>query len=511
MRLVKKKSPVLGNGWQNLHSTIAIGLLVLMLGVLAGGCGHQPEAPPGGPIIARMDRVTVTAEEFREFYELDPLLGEWETPGESALRVSLERLLVRKWLYGDSLAKGAFKAGRLKTIFTWEIRQAMLRQLFREEVQRQVTVTEQELRAEYVKLNEEIYVRHLFFPTLQQARDARRRLVRGEATFEQFAREVFQDSLLVKCGGALGWVRASDLYRSLEEQVFELRPGEISAPVKSPWGYHILRVDSIRGNPLLREDDFQSRKKVLARRVRIRKMQALASRYIQELLQPKVIRLKHETFNRLWDAIRSSQSERNLVEDLRTPKLTNAFLNRLGEVLAPDLDRPLIQYKGGAFTLKNFLKDLENVPVSNRCRVTTRFQLINDLGIWVRDQFLLQEAHRKKLMSHPRVRQEVAEVLGNYLYQRCLYQILDTLTTPATIQQYFRAERKEPKNLQAADSLAQFFSLVEWQYHRAQRLLHNRVLKQVRFLEIDGDFLREEAQRVNWRAPVKFFVFRLPS
>ncbi len=488
---------------------IKTGAVNLLLMAVFIACGPQKETQEGR-VVARMDRLVVTAGEFREFYELDPLLGEWEEPGVNALGASLTRLMVRKIIFQDSLAKGAFRSGPLKPIFTWEIRQAMLRQLFREEIQDRVQVEEEELRKEYIKWNEELFVRHLFFPSYQEALQARQRLERGDVTFEQLAREVFRDSRLVNTGGALGWVRAGDLYRSLEDRLFELPPGKISRPVKSPWGYHLLRVDSIKANPILREDDFQFRREVLEKRVRLRKIRAMASRYIQDLLRPLVIRLKHQTFNLLWHALREEPESPGVLHPLRSPYLTNNRLERLKSLLADELNRPLIQYRDGVFTLGEFLEDLENIPVGNRCRLGTRFQMINDLGIWVRDQFLLQEAHRKNLMGHPRVRREVAEVLGHYLYQQRLYQIMDTLSIPPAVRGYFE-ERGAGKFAAAADSLEPFNSLLEWQYHRAQQILHHRVLRSLRRMEVDSAFLREEAPRVHWRSPVKFFVFRLPS
>jgi len=41
-------------------------------------------------------------------------------------------------------------------------------------------------------------------------------------------------------GGDLGWVRQSDLPESLAQALVSLEPGQISAPVRGPSGYHIF-------------------------------------------------------------------------------------------------------------------------------------------------------------------------------------------------------------------------------------------------------------------------------
>ncbi len=44
-------------------------------------------------------------------------------------------------------------------------------------------------------------------------------------------------------GGDLGILRKGDTIPEFEKRVFQLKPGEISEPIHSPYGYHIVKVE----------------------------------------------------------------------------------------------------------------------------------------------------------------------------------------------------------------------------------------------------------------------------
>lgn len=67
--------------------------------------------------------------------------------------------------------------------------------------------------------------------------------IRGGADFEQVARRESQDSSTREQGGDLGWQRRGELVPEFEQMMFALPPGQVSPPVFTPYGFHILRVD----------------------------------------------------------------------------------------------------------------------------------------------------------------------------------------------------------------------------------------------------------------------------
>ncbi|MCP2040362.1 peptidyl-prolyl cis-trans isomerase SurA [Neisseria sp. HSC-16F19] len=68
---------------------------------------------------------------------------------------------------------------------------------------------------------------------------------RGGQSFEQLARQYSQDGSAVQ-GGNLGWIREGETVAPFEAAVKALKPGQISQPVKSQFGWHIIRLVDVQ-------------------------------------------------------------------------------------------------------------------------------------------------------------------------------------------------------------------------------------------------------------------------
>jgi peptidyl-prolyl cis-trans isomerase C len=79
--------------------------------------------------------------------------------------------------------------------------------------------------------------------TSNEARDVRRRLQRQPRTFAALARDL-SSSPEASHGGLMGRFSRGQLPAELETAAFGLRPGEVSSPVQTPLGYHVLRLDA---------------------------------------------------------------------------------------------------------------------------------------------------------------------------------------------------------------------------------------------------------------------------
>jgi peptidyl-prolyl cis-trans isomerase SurA len=77
----------------------------------------------------------------------------------------------------------------------------------------------------------------------------REQVVSGQASFPALAREHSQDGS-AREGGDLGWANPGQFVPEFEEAMNALRPGEISQPLVSRFGVHLIRVDERRDNTL---------------------------------------------------------------------------------------------------------------------------------------------------------------------------------------------------------------------------------------------------------------------
>jgi len=71
--------------------------------------------------------------------------------------------------------------------------------------------------------------------------DLRQRVVTGGQDFGQLARLHSVDSTATR-GGDLGWLYPGDTVPEFEKAMAQLKPGEVSLPVQSPFGWHLIQV-----------------------------------------------------------------------------------------------------------------------------------------------------------------------------------------------------------------------------------------------------------------------------
>lgn len=96
---------------------------------------------------------------------------------------------------------------------------------------------------------QQTHVRHILIKVneLVSENEARHKLeglydrIRHGEKFAELAKLHSQDGSATK-GGDLGWIYPGDTVPEFEKAMNELKPGEVSKPVKSPFGYHLIEV-----------------------------------------------------------------------------------------------------------------------------------------------------------------------------------------------------------------------------------------------------------------------------
>jgi len=90
---------------------------------------------------------------------------------------------------------------------------------------------------------EEVHARHILLPTEEEAKAALDRVKKGE-DFAKVATELSKDP--AGDGGDLGWFTKDRMVPEFADAAFKLQPGQISDPVKSQFGWHIIKVEERR-------------------------------------------------------------------------------------------------------------------------------------------------------------------------------------------------------------------------------------------------------------------------
>lgn len=121
---------------------------------------------------------------------------------------------------------------------------------------------------------QQTHARHILVKTSEvlSDADAQRRLqdlkerLENGGKFEELARQYSEDGTASN-GGDLGWLNPGDTVPDFEKAMNALKPGEISDPVRSPFGWHLIQVLERRSQDMSRESArLKARQEIKARK-----------------------------------------------------------------------------------------------------------------------------------------------------------------------------------------------------------------------------------------------------
>lgn len=196
-------------------------------------------------------------------------------------------------------------------------------EILRSDVAQTVSVSEQELQ-DYYESNEDRYLqdeqrqaRHILilFGDDEDTAEARARelLARAQAgeAFEDLARENSEDGGTASQGGDLGVLTRTQLPGELGGSIFSMAEGDVEGPVKTDFGFHIIRLDRILERGPLPLDQVRGE-------------------LTTELQDQQAESLFRELERKLSDALFDSTDIRNLAAAVGTEVKTVAGFTRLG-------------------------------------------------------------------------------------------------------------------------------------------------------------------------------------
>jgi peptidyl-prolyl cis-trans isomerase C len=125
----------------------------------------------------------------------------------------------------------------------------LIRELFNE-FQKTSAVTDADVQAEYDKFvaangGKEYRARHILVETKEQA-EAILASLKKNGKFEEIAKKQSKDPGSGANGGDLDWAAPGNYVKEFSDAMVALNKGQVSAPVQSQFGFHIIRLDDVR-------------------------------------------------------------------------------------------------------------------------------------------------------------------------------------------------------------------------------------------------------------------------
>ncbi len=168
-----------------------------------------------------------------------------ELPAKMRFPFLVEYLVERHLLAQAAVKKGVADSEEYKKRLAFYQAKALRDAFFNDEIK--PSVTEEEMKEAYekeapkVKASERVRARHVLVASEKEARDVLARLEKGEK-FEDIAKKVSLDGSK-DYGGDLGYFSAEEMVPEFSKAAFALKVGELSTPIKTDYGWHVIKLE----------------------------------------------------------------------------------------------------------------------------------------------------------------------------------------------------------------------------------------------------------------------------
>ncbi|MBT6866424.1 MAG: hypothetical protein HOA19_03635 [Candidatus Marinimicrobia bacterium] len=289
----------------------------------------------------------------------------------------------------------------------------------------EIDMNDEIMRKHYLWANRECHFKHLFFNNKERADSVFLLLAADSSLFDSIAFQTFSDERLKKSGGDLGWIRYNDLDPNLELKGFDLDLDLISAPIRSSFGWHILKKIDERNQMITDESEFQTIKNGIKKTI-IRKMNQIQSdQFVNDLMLSKNILLDDS----LIQDVTSALFQLALLHG-ENPPITG---EQKGEVifdlfsnLRDVAQLPLAQYDDGEFIVQDYMDGIQSLPT-----VQTNYSPKTTFYHALRNKILSEEGGKNDLGNHPNVQLKLQDSKDRFLTRAYLSTFIDGKTQGA--------------------------------------------------------------------------------
>lgn len=261
-------------------TSLALTLAAVMI------AGTNFAAAQSDPVLAKVNGT--------EIHQSDLALAETDvgeglppgTPADQRRALLLQYLINVNLLSQAAEKKGADKIADFPQRVAFARKKVLVQALMEQESKNAISdAAIKKFYDEKAKTETEVHARHILLETEDQAKDVAAQLKKG-ANFEELANKMSKDP--GSKGGDLGYITKDQVVPEFGNAAFALAKGKVSDPVKSQFGWHIIKVEDKRERkpPPLEAVKEQIKAKLSqdAREAMVKKIQADAK--IEDLTAP---------------------------------------------------------------------------------------------------------------------------------------------------------------------------------------------------------------------------------
>src|SRR6478752_5529265 len=159
-----------------------------------------------------------------------------------------------------------------------------------------IKVSDKELKKAYDEYKAQIRASHNLVKDEKTANEVEAKIKKGE-DFASLAKEYSTDQQSAANGGDLGYFGEGQMVKEFEEAAYKLKKGEVSKPIKTEYGYHIIKLVDKK-----KVESFEKKKPELEQQIKRSKVdQAEANKKIQKELDKAKVEVKDKNVKPIFE------------------------------------------------------------------------------------------------------------------------------------------------------------------------------------------------------------------
>jgi parvulin-like peptidyl-prolyl isomerase len=281
-----------------------------------GGCSK-------GDVVAKVGSKSITATQFK-----DEMVKRYRSLDFASQRSLDERKEVIKSMVDqqrklqDAYRLGLDKDSLAKKMAEDTREQTAIQELYKVEIMDKV-VPASEVKAQYDKMANEIKASHILLKLPVDAADSLTKPIKAKADsiynllvagapFDETAKKLSEDMTTAQNGGDLGYFQWGRMVDEFQEAAFNMKPGELSKPIKTSYGYHIIKLVDRRPNA--NRKSFAEEEENIHMQLRRKYQDQLnkaAEAYLNQLKEENQLKYNYANIQKILDKVSNPATPQN--------------------------------------------------------------------------------------------------------------------------------------------------------------------------------------------------------
>jgi parvulin-like peptidyl-prolyl isomerase len=306
--------------------------------------------------------------------------------------------------------------------------------VYTREITDKLKITDPDLEEFWKIYGGEVQVSQILVDSQKLADSLYQVLLSAPDKFADIARAFSRDSITNQKGGDMGYVRVGILLNEIQEAAFRMKAGEISKPLKTPYGWHIVQVTDRKNYS---REDFEENKS------QYRVMYSLSQRQklLGEFADKAKRKFNYVFYDKTWQMLvaRATELKKSFFDQSR--KLS-AYIppENLSE---EESQMPIVSFEGFTYTAGEYVSEMKRYFFNQDFDLDYREIAENTVDELISSRLMYIYGLRNNLMNDPEFKRQYRDTKLGFVYRRMQDLLVDTLMVPEEeIQEYYQTNKK---------------------------------------------------------------------